>query len=255
MRQTGAILITLLAVLIPTLAPGQSNNRFITASPAPNPASAVTSVHELQIPAKARKECEKGTKLFAAKNSAESIPEFQKAIKTFPDYYEAYAKMGAAQLDLERWGDAEAAFRKAIELSKDHYAPADFGLGLILATVSKKFAEAEAIVRAGLEQSPTDVAGHFVLAWVLFSTARLQEAEENALQATVYDPKAASARLLLAQIHLSEKKYPEALQDLNAYLAVGIVGPLTDKARAVREQALRALGTKDPDAAISAANR
>src|SRR5208283_2360686 len=132
----------------------------------------------LQIPEKARKACEKGTKRFALKDPAGSIPEFQKAIREFPAYYEAYAKMGAAELDLEQWTDAESAFRKAIELSDGHYAPADFGLGLILATVNKKFADAEAVVRAGLENAPKDVTGHFVLAWVLYSTARFQEAEE-----------------------------------------------------------------------------
>ena len=111
-----------------------------------NPSSAVTSVHELQIPEKARNACNKGTERLAAKDAAGSIPEFQKAIEAFPGYYEAYAKLGAAELDLEQWSAAESAFRKSMELSEGRYAPADFGLGLILATVTKKFAEAEAAV-------------------------------------------------------------------------------------------------------------
>jgi tetratricopeptide (TPR) repeat protein len=127
----------LLVLLIPPLAYSAQSK---------SPSSAVTSVHELQIPEKARNACNKGTERFAAKDAAGSIPEFQKAIKAFPGYYEAYAKLGAAELDLEQWGAAESAFRKSMELSEGRYAPADFGLGLILATVTKKFAEAEAAV-------------------------------------------------------------------------------------------------------------
>ena len=97
----------------------------------------------------------------AAKDSAGSVPEFLKAIKAFPNYYEAYAKLGAAEVDLDRWDDAEAAFRKSLELSGGHYAPANFGLGLILATVKNQFSEAETVVRAGLDVEPANTTGLF----------------------------------------------------------------------------------------------
>src|ERR1700676_538577 len=60
--------------------------------------AAVVSVHELQIPEKARNAFEKGIKRFAAKDMAGSVSEFQKAIKVFLAYYEAYGKMGDADL-------------------------------------------------------------------------------------------------------------------------------------------------------------
>lgn len=263
MSRSGVTLFCLLVVLIPPLAcRGQSSNPFAAGGAAPNPSSAaptgssaVISVHELQIPEKARKACEKGRKIFAAKDPAGSIPEFQKAIKAFPDYYEAYANLGAAELDLSQWADAEAAFRKAIDLSGGQYAPADFGLGLILATVTKQFAAAEAVVREGLAKSPADVTGHFVLAWVLYSSARLKEAEDSVRQALVDNPNAGAARLLLAQIHIQESNFSAVVDDLNAYLSLGIAGPMDEKVRIARAQALRALGKTDADAPISAANR
>jgi len=216
----------------------------------PDPSSAVVSVHELQIPEKARSACNKGTERFAAKDSEGSIPEFQKAIKAFPDYYEAYAKLGAAELDLERWDDAEAAFRKSIELSGGHYAPANFGLALILATVTKQFAEAETVVRAGLEMKPADETGHFVLAWVLYSTSRLQEAEKSAREAVLTEPNFAGARLLLAQIHLRENNPSAVVEDLDAYLALGVTGPSDEKVRAVRAEAQRALPKPEANSEI-----
>ena len=121
-----ALLLVFLAP--PLVCSAESNNPSGNPSGAgvasPNLSSSVVSVHQLQIPEKARNACEKGTRRFAAKDAAGSIPEFQKAIKAYPDYYEAYAKLGAAELDLEHWGDAESAFRKAIDLSGGEYAPA-----------------------------------------------------------------------------------------------------------------------------------
>jgi Tfp pilus assembly protein PilF len=247
----------LLAVLIPPLAcSAQSRSPFAEGAVAPsNSSSAVTSVHELQIPEKARKACREGTKRFAAKDAAGSVVEFQKAIKAFPGYYEAYAKMGASELELEQWGPAESAFRKSMELSQGRYAPANFGLGLILATVTKKFDEAEAVVRSGLETAPTNVSGNFVLAWVLYSTARLKEAEESVRQAIAFDPRAAGAHLLLAQIHLQEHKMSDVVTDLDSYLNLGLTSPLDDSVRTVRAQALRALAASKAGAEIADAGR
>jgi Flp pilus assembly protein TadD len=240
----------LIVFLISPIACLAQSKSLATALVQPDPSSATVSVHELQVPKKARDACNKGTERFAAKDSAGSIPEFQKAIKAFPDYYEAYAKLGAAELELEHWDHAEAAFRKSMELSGGHYAPANFGLALILATVTKQFAEAETVVRAGLETNPADETGQFILAWVLYSTSRLQEAEKSARAAIVSEPGFAGARLLLAQIHLQENNPSAVVEDLDAYLALGITGPLDEKVRAFRDEAERVLNKPEVDSEV-----
>jgi tetratricopeptide (TPR) repeat protein len=228
---------------VPTVAFGCSNSSV-----------AVTSVHELRIPEKALAACNKGTQHFVAKDSAGSIPEFQKAIKAFPGYYEAYAELGAAELDLEHWDQAEAAFRQSIDLSGGRYAPADFGLGLILATVKKQFVDAETVIRNGLEVVPNDTTGNFVLAWVMYSTTRLQEAEKSAREAVLSSPKFGGARLLLAQIHLAEKNLAAAVQDMDAYLSFGIDSPLNAKVQEARAEALRSLSADGERIATAKAN-
>jgi tetratricopeptide (TPR) repeat protein len=142
-----------------------------------------------------------------------------------------------------------------MELSEKRYAPADFGLGLVLATVAKEFDEAETIVRSGLEIAPTDVTGHFVLAWVLYSTARLEEAEQSAREAIRSAPAYAGPRLLLAQIHLRENKLSTAVEDLDEYLALGIASSMDGQVRAVRAQALRALEGANGGAETAEAGR
>ncbi len=229
-----------LFLLFPLVCSAQSNSGLIATAALPS-SSAVTSVHELQIPEKARNAYNKGLKLLAANDCAASIAEFQKAIRVFPSYYEAYADLGSAELDLQQWDAAQSAFRKSMELSDNHYAPANFGLGLILATVAKNFGEAEAVVRSGLELAPSDVAGHFVLGWVLYSTARLQEAEAAAREAVSTAPSFGGGWLLLAQIHIVQKKFSSAVDDMDSYLALGLAGPLDETVRSIRAQALSAV--------------
>jgi tetratricopeptide (TPR) repeat protein len=240
-------------LISPAVSFAQPQN-FSSASSASNLPPATVSVHELQIPEKARAACKKGTDRLATKDSAGSIPEFQKAIKAFPGYYEAYARLGTAEMNLQRWDDAEAAFRESIELSGGHYAPANFGLGLILATVRMQFPEAEKVVRVGLEMKPGDETGNYVLAWVLYSTSRLEEAEKVTREAISNDPSFAGARLLLAQIHIQENNPSAVVEDLDAYLALGITGPMDEKVRAVRDDALRAMANPNVNSEVAKAS-
>jgi tetratricopeptide (TPR) repeat protein len=245
----------LIVFLVSPIACFAQSKNSVAAFPSLNPSSEVVSVHDLQIPKKASAACNKGTERFAAKDYAGSIPDFQKAIKAFPDYYEAYAKLGAAEMYLERWNDAETSFRKSIELSDDHYAPADFGLALILGTVMNQFPEAESVVRAGLELNPANETGRYVLAWVLYSTSRLQEAEKIARETVLSEPGFAGARLLLAQIHIQENNPAAVVEDLNAYLALGVTGPWDEKVRAIRAAAQRALQNPKSDLGVLEASQ
>ena len=222
-----------------------------TPPPLPDHAANQVSARELQIPQKARKAFNKGTELLAAKESAASIQEFQRAIKAFPDFYEAYYKIGLADLNLRRYPDAQAAFETSIELSKRRYPPSQFGLGVALC-MQKQFAEAEDAVRAGLDEYPADAAGHFTLAWVLFTAARLPDAEKSARQAVLYNANFATAYLLLAQIHLGQSDLSAVTADLDAYLKLDPEGPHSAEARAVRTQAQRVLAKQQGNGPIFA---
>src|SRR6202049_3230616 len=70
------------------------------------------SVRELSIPPKAHHAFEQGIELLAKKDPAASLAHFQRAILEYSGYYEAYDKIGAADLKLWRIPDAERAFRK-----------------------------------------------------------------------------------------------------------------------------------------------
>lgn len=200
--------------------------------------SAVVSVHTLSIPDRAKAAYNKGVRFLNAKEWSQSIQNFQHAIKFSPTFYEAYNLLGAAELGLQNWNDAEAAFRKSIELSGGAFASPHFGLGLVFSH-RKQFVDAEAMIRSGLDLDPSDANGAFCLAWVLYLTGKLPEAEQSAREATLHRPNFAEPYLLLAQIHLLERNSSAEVDDLNAYLRLDPDSPRSARARAALAEAQR----------------
>jgi tetratricopeptide (TPR) repeat protein len=226
-------------ITLPVLSFGQS--RFDTHGAAVSDNIPPTvSVHELRIPYKARAAYNKGTQRFEEKDWSGSIAEFQRAIAAFREFYEAYYKIGLANLELQLSGQAEAAFRKSIELSEGRFAPALFGLGLTLGN-EKQFADALAFIRAGLGLQPTSARGNFTLAWVLYNADRVAEAEKSAKQAILYSPNFATAHLLLAQIDRRQNNSAAMVEELDAFLRLDPDNPRSVGVRVVRDAARRAL--------------
>jgi tetratricopeptide (TPR) repeat protein len=194
------------------------------------------SVRELSIPVAAGRAFDRGTQLLAARVWAGSISEFRKAIKAFPTFYEAFYNMGIAEEKLGNATEAESAFRKSLELSSNRYAPAHFGLGLMLAT-EKEYAEAESMVQSGLAIDPKDGGGYYALAWIRYTTDRLPDAEDAAREALMREPGMAAAYVLLAEVHLRESKPNAVKQDLDAYLKLDPGGAKDATVLALRTQA------------------
>lgn len=201
------------------------------------------SAHDLKIPEKARRAFVRGNYLLAIRDWAGGLTEFQHAIAAFPNYYEAYDKVGSAELDLNRGAEAETAFRKAIELSAGRYAPPHSGLGLALC-MEGRFSEAEASARLGVELEPSYAAGHFALAWIMYVTSRPTEALKESRKAVEEKPELAVAYLLLAQIEMQQHSLAALVEDLDNYLKVEPSGPAKARATAIRDEALRALANE-----------
>ena len=210
----------------------------------------VVSVRELSIPHKALHAFQKGVELLAKKDAARSVPQFQRAIAEFANFYEAYYKMGVADLKLWRIADAEQAFRKSIALSGGQYAHPLLALGAVL-NYQQEFAEAEAVIRTGLDLDPTSWTGHYSLGWALFGLNRLEEAEKSAREALLQTTDSAQAQLLLADILSREKDYPALVKDLDDYLKFAPDNPTTVRARALRDSAQRALAESNRNTALA----
>jgi len=199
------------------------------------------SAHELSLPRKAREAMQKGMqRLYEKQDAKGSLAQFQRAVAEVPSYYEAYLQMGIAYLRLGQTADAEQALHKSIKLSEGRYADAHFALAQMLSD-NERFAEAEPPVRRGLELDPNAWQGHYELARALLGLNRLDAAEKSAMQARTRKPDFPLLHLVLANIHIRKGDYPALLEDLDSFLKLDPNGPMSEKARQMREQIQRAL--------------
>ena len=178
----------------------------------------IVSVRTLQIPGKALKAYREGLKHLQKGDLKGSLLYFDKALQSFPGFYEAYNAQGVVEMNLNRDDQALQSFQRAIDLSGGRYARANFGYGLVLLRQGKS-EEAEAIVRRGLEQDPTMGAGHLLLSMVLFKLSRLDASEKSAHEALSRSGQDLSdAYLVLADIHAQRRDYRAYVEDLETYL-------------------------------------
>jgi tetratricopeptide (TPR) repeat protein len=196
--------------------------------------SNAVSLRELSIPPKALRAFEQGMDRLTKKDPAGSLEFFQRATSEYAGYYEAYDRIGAADLKLWRIPEAEQAFRKSIEVSGGQFAHPLLALGAILDD-QKKFSEAMTAIRSGLNLDPASWTGHYYLGLALFGLNRLEEAEESAREALLRNADFPKAHLLLADIHTREKDYYSLWIDLNEYLKLAPDGPDSSWAKALRE--------------------
>ncbi len=205
------------------------------------------SVRELKIPVKARNAFEKGLRRLAKNDAVGSRTQFVRATTTFPDYYEAYYHIGVADLRLGHEEEAAQAFQKAIDLSGGHYAWAQFALGLLLCRQGE-YAEAETVIRKGLDVDGSPATGHLFLSVALFRLNRLEDAERSAREALLRKPGFALAYLVLADVHGRRGEYARELQNLDAYLKLEPDGPASKRVREVHEVVQRIVfRTKDEE--------
>jgi len=205
------------------------------------PGSAV-SARELALPQKTQETLHKGLDALSdAHGAAKSITYFEQVIQTSPDFYEAYYEKGVAYLRLQKMDDAATAFRKAIDLSKGHYADPYFELASIFAD-QEKFPEAEAMARKGMGIQPDSWRAHYELARILFGEGLPVDAEQSALEAKKLYPKFPRLYIVLANIQLRLGKNEAVIEDLDTYLKLAPEGTYSSQARQLKEKTEKLLG-------------
>jgi tetratricopeptide (TPR) repeat protein len=222
--------------------------RARNASAAPDSVSA----HQLSAPAKAGDAFDNGVALLA-KNKPDydrAIAQFQRAIKEFPDYYEAYAEMGVAHFRLGDSVGAERALRASVELSSNRY-PKALALLAELLNGLNRFSEAEVSARQAIAVDETSWRGHCQLARALAGLRRSSEAEASAKRALELEPSNPMNLLVLGNIYLQQHDYVAAVRDFDEYLRLAPSGPQSDLVRNSRDRLQRVLDMQQSSAPIS----
>jgi TolB-like protein/DNA-binding winged helix-turn-helix (wHTH) protein/Tfp pilus assembly protein PilF len=134
----------------------------------------------------------------------------EKALQLDPLLAEAYAGMGLVYSHDRAWGEAEKAFRRAIQLNPNLPGPhADFA-GFVLFPLGK-LDEAAQQLRTAVELDPLSPLVRKSLALMLPSAGRYDEALDNCRHALAVDPNDGYAEQLCARVLLQQGRLNEAI--------------------------------------------
>jgi tetratricopeptide (TPR) repeat protein len=198
------------------------------------------SAHELKVPERAREESDKGKALMAKSDYAGAVAEFQKAIDTFPSYYEAYSRMGIAQYMAGHPTEASGSFQKSIDLSGGKYSDAFFDLADVL-NDTNDFSGAEIVARQEIALDESAWQGYFQLSRSLLGLKQYADAERAAKKCRDLNVQNRQIYLILTNVHLGMQNFPAALDDIDAYLKLDPKSPASEQMRTTRAQVTKAL--------------
>ncbi|MFY9269364.1 MAG: tetratricopeptide repeat protein [Candidatus Manganitrophaceae bacterium] len=143
-------------------------------------------------------------------NPVEMVARLEERLKQNPNDLQGQVMAGRSYMTLERWQDAEKAWRKALELD-DRNQAAHYGLAEVLIRIAdpgdrKAFEEALVHLDKSLIKAPQDPSAHWARGVALVHLERYQEADEAWTEAYKYIPPGTESAEFVKQ----------ALQDLRS---------------------------------------
>ena len=202
--------------------------------------SNVVSVAEASqtVPKEAKKAFEEGLRRKTDKQIDRALESFNRAIVSYPEYFQAFSERGELYIAKSRIPDAIEDFEHALKLNED-YAPALRGLGYCNLE-QQKFTEAIRYLERSIVLDQSVANAHLFLGIASLAIGNRDGARTALLEALKIDNKGSvSARVYLSDIYAREERYKEAADELRLYLDARPEAPNAAKLRA-READLRA---------------
>jgi tetratricopeptide (TPR) repeat protein len=181
------------------------------------------------FPKKTVKEFEKGVEAGHKGKVDEAIAHYEKALSYSADFYPAHNNLGSLYLARQNFDAAQTQFEAALKTNQND-VEAYFNLANLF-LMTKRYPEAEREINDGLQRQPDSAFGHFLQGLLYSRVGKLELAEKSLQQALQRDPKMQQAYLQLVNLYLKQKRTPEAIAQLEAYLKVFPDAPLSPKAR------------------------
>jgi tetratricopeptide (TPR) repeat protein len=230
--------IVVLVLVLPVMAHAQASEF----SPGP---TYVVSARELRIPRHARDAYEKGLKHYAKSDFAGSLAFFRRSVAEFPDYYEAYCAIGAAEMKLGLYEEAQQPLQESIAVSEGRFAPPYFVLGILWDLLDRP-AKADEFVERGLELDPDSWVGELAMTETLLRLNRTEAAEKSAHDLIRQRPDSSLAHIVLANIYVRRANYRSAIEEVQVYLKLEPNGPINAQVRELQQSLENALASGDP---------
>ena len=158
----------------------------------------------------------------------EAIAKFQEVIAKVPTCQDCYYNIGVSQMAKQQFNEAEASFKKAIELKPDN-ADAYTALANLYNSQKKFDLAAEASANAAKYAAAGGGGGGAEASYnqgvILFNAGKFAEAKTQFEAATKADPNHSMAQYQLGMTALNLGQIPDAVAALEAYLKVDPNGP------------------------------
>lgn len=197
------------------------------------------SVRELRIPPKALQEYQKGVRSLQANKAAEAAGHFERAVRLDPSFVESYLRLGLIHAEQGRFSRADDEIHRAISL--DPKNPAAFAaLGYAYRKAAQP-AKAETALRRAIALQPENWFAQLQLGDLLLGQKEPAAALPHLLRAQQLNPHLAQTYLLVYNTLISLGRGPEALKELDQFLAHFPNDPDAPRMRQVREGLARAV--------------
>jgi Flp pilus assembly protein TadD len=169
----------------------------------------------LAVPRKAAAELEKGLRQLNRGQAGRSLRHFEKALASYPEYYEAHYLAGMAYLELRDAEKAEAALRKAVEMNAGFLLPVHPLAVVLLAR--RELDEAERLLLRAQERDPEGWQWPYELARCHGTRGDWPKALPYGLRARAHEQAPAKVHLLMVDIYRNLGDYPKAIEELEAF--------------------------------------
>ena len=185
------------------------------------------------VPRQALKAFDRGVKFSREGKAEQAEQELTRALRIFPDYFQALCERGSLYVAQGRIAEAREDFKRALQINPE-YGPALCGFG-ICEFHAGKYIDAIDYLEKAVTAEPNVSRDYFLLALAYGAVDRWGAARMSFLQALNLDPKgAARAHFHLANIYVRENRLEEAISELDAYLSAVPDAPDKDEVLALK---------------------
>jgi tetratricopeptide (TPR) repeat protein len=188
------------------------------------------SAAELNIPAKARKEFDKGRELLSKGKKDEALEHFKKAADIYPQYAAAFDAIGTIQSETSI-ADSKQYFLNAIAADKQYRPPY---MHLAKAYISEKnYPEAEKLLNVAVPLDPLSAEAMFLLAYAQVKQQKYDLAEKSAARTHQLEHRDyALIHFVAAECFAKTGRPADAAAQYQQYLNEAPMGPSAEIAKA-----------------------
>jgi tetratricopeptide (TPR) repeat protein len=185
------------------------------------------AVVDINVPAKARTEFDKGREALADKKTEEGIQHLERAVTLHANYYDAQFLLGTTYMDQENWTKAAQCLTQALKINPKA-VPAMVSLGEVYRR-QKKYDEGEKVLQSGLALDDKSWLGHYTLGRLYWEKQDLVNAGKQVALTLQLEPEFADARLLAGNIFVRAHLPENAIVEYEEYLRLSPKGQFANQ--------------------------